>query len=240
MRATICPDGSGPVSGFLWPSAIARWEGGFGLCLLLVLFLPGCKPKELQALLEPSEALSSVLADEAVRLAAPKKQVALITPDASWGPPSTVQEALERGLKKRGATVVIAKAANVGNPMFAGKIGLKGQDFLEALEKAAGAGAIISLVGAPVLKPDEVARVKPDHPPVLVVATAMVGNKMGVRAEPTQLAPLLDAKVIQLAIVDGANPPMLKGGKADPVFERFAQHYSILRLRDQVSPATAQ
>ncbi len=124
--------------------------------------------------------------------------------------------------------------------MFAGKVGLKGQDFLEALEKAAGAGAIISLAGAPALKPDEVARVKPDHPPVLVVATAMVGNKMGVRAEPMQLALLLEAKVIQLAIVDGANPAMLKGAKADPARELFAQHYSILRLRDRVSPAAAR
>jgi len=68
----------------------------------------------------------------------------------------------------------------------------------------------------------------------------MVGNKMGVRADPMQLAPLLDAKVIQLAIVDGANPAILKGGKADPARELFAQHYSILRSPNQASPAAVQ
>ncbi len=53
-------------------------------------------PRRSQVLLEPSEALSSVLADEAVQLAGTKKQIALITPDASWGPPSTVEESLKR------------------------------------------------------------------------------------------------------------------------------------------------
>jgi hypothetical protein len=201
-----------------------------GLALLLVC--PGCKPKELQSLLEPGQALSAVLAEEAVRLAGTRKQVALITPDASWGPASTVEQSLRGALKKRGVTVITAKAADVGNPMFSGQIGLKGKDFLEALEKAAGAGAVISLAGAPLLNPAETGRVSPDHPPVLVVATAMQGNKMGLHTDPVQLARLLEAKVIQLAIIDGPDPAIQPTGKPDATHELFARNYHILRRPD--------
>src|SRR5438067_1439383 len=67
---------------------------------LVLLIFDGCKPKEIQILLGPSQALSSVLAEEAARLAGAKKQVALITADASWGPPSVLEQALKRALKK--------------------------------------------------------------------------------------------------------------------------------------------
>ena len=107
----------------------------FGLTFLLLFLFPACKPKEVQVLLEPSQALGSVLAEEAVRLAGTKKQVALITPDASWGPPSTVEEALKSALKKHGVTVLTAKAAELGNPMFSGEIGLKAKDFLRGAGK---------------------------------------------------------------------------------------------------------
>jgi hypothetical protein len=169
-----------------------------------------------------------VLAEEAARLAGAKKQVALITPDASWGPPSVIEEYLKGALKKHGVTVVIAKAADVGNPMFSGQIGLKAKDFFEALEKSAGAGAVISLAGAPLLEPGDAERVSPDHPPVVVVATAMQGNKMGLRSDPMQLARLLEAKVIQLAIIDGADPAARPSGKSDAAHALFAQNYRIL------------
>jgi hypothetical protein len=229
MRATSCPDGLVSVPDCFRASALGLRFAEFGLALLLVCLLPACKPKELQALLEPSRALSTVLAEEAVRLAGAKKQIALITPDASWGPPSVIEEYLKGALKKHGVTVVIAKAADVGNPMFSGQIGLKANDFFEALEKSAGAGAVISLAGAPLLKPGDAERVSPDHPPVLVVATAMQGNKMGLRSDPEQLARLLEAKVIQLAIIDGADPAAPPAGKSDAAHALFAQNYSILR-----------
>jgi len=229
VRAPSCPDGSVSVSASFRPAAPGLRPAEFSAALLLLLLLPACKPTELQALLEPSQALSSVLAEEAVRLAGTKKQVALITPDASWGPPSTVQESLRGALKKHGVAVVTITAANVGNPMLSGEIGLKAKDFFEALEKSAGAGAVISLAGAPLLKPTDASRVSPDHPPVLVVATAMQGNKMGLRSDPVQLARLLEAKVIQLAIIDGADPALTPTGKPDRTRALFAQNYRILR-----------
>jgi len=170
-----------------------------------------------------------VLAAEAARVAGPKKQIALITPDASWGPPSSLEEALKRALKKHGLTVVIAKAANLGNPMLSGTIGLKAADFFEALEKSAGTGAVISLVGGPLLMPDDTARLSSNHSPVLVVATAMLGDKIGVRTDPLQLARLLETQVIQMAIIDGADPAANAPGKPDPAHELFAKNYRILR-----------
>ena len=229
MRATSCPDGLVSVPNRFRASALGLRLAQFGLAFLLLCLLPACKPKELQALLEPSRALSTVLAEEAVRLAGAKKQVALITPDSSWGPPSVIVEYLKGALKKHGVTVVIAKAAEVGNPMFSGQIGLKSKDFFEALEKSAGAGAVISLAGAPLLMPGDAERASPDHPPVLVVATAMQGDKMGLRCDPLQLARLLEAKVIQLAIIDGADPVASPPGKSDAAHALFAQNYSILR-----------
>ena len=56
--------------------ALKIWASGLALLLWLI---PACKPKEIQALLAPSQAMVSVLAEEAARLAGSKKQVALIT-----------------------------------------------------------------------------------------------------------------------------------------------------------------
>jgi len=207
--------------------SLLRFRMRLGLALLLVL--PACEPKEVQALLEPSQALGSVLAEECLRLAGPKKQVALITHDSSWGPASTTEEAFRAALKKHGVTVLTAKAANLGNPMFSGEIGLKSADFFEALDKSRGAGAVISLVGAPLFKEGEMARVGPDQPPILVVATASLGNKMGVHTDPLQLARLLEAKIIQLAIIDGAGSAAPSADNPDARRELFAQHYRILR-----------
>jgi hypothetical protein len=232
MNAILRTGSSDRVRASFPPAAFGSRISLFVLALLLACFLPACKPKELQALLEPSEAMSSVLAEEAVQLAGSKTRIALIIPDASWGPPSTVEGSLKAALKKRGVTVVIAKAANVGNPMFSGEVGLKAADFFEAMEAAAGAGAVISLVGAPRLNPSDAARLRADHPPVLIVATAMMGNKMGVRTDHAQLARLLEGRVIQLAIVDGGTPAVSASNKSDATRSLFAQNYRILRRAD--------
>jgi hypothetical protein len=196
------------------------------LGLLLFLLLPGCQPnKEVQALLEPSQALGQVLAEEAVRLAGPNRSITLITHDTSWGPPSAAEQALRSALKKQNAALNLVKAANLGNPMLSGEVGLKAADFLDAMEKSANAGAVISMVGAPLLKEGDAARLPPTHPPVLVVATASLGDKMGVHTDPVRLASLLEAKVIQLAIIDGDEP----SAQPDPHRALFAQHYRILR-----------
>jgi len=179
---------------------------------------------------EPSQALGEVLAQEAVRLAGANRSITLITHDDSWGSPSTAEQALRAALKKQNATLDLVQAVPLGNPMLSGEVGLKAADFLEAMEKSAKAGAVISLVGAPLLKEGDAARLtSAPHPPVLVVATASLGDKMGVHTDPVQLASLLEAKVIQLVIIDGEDPAAQPTTKPDPHRALFAQHYRILR-----------
>ena len=200
------------------------------ISFFLLLLLPGCQPnKEVQALVEPSQALGQVLAQEAVRLAGANRSITLITHDNSWGPQSTAEQALRASLKKQNATLDLVQAAPLGNPMLSGDVGLKGADFFEAMEKSTKAGAVISLVGPPLIKEGEAARLTSAHPPVLVVATASLGDKMGVHTDPVQLASLLEAKVIQLAIIDGEDPTPQPTTKPDPLRALFAQHYRILR-----------
>jgi hypothetical protein len=202
----------------------------YSFAWLLMLVLTSCTSKATKALLEPSQALGTVLAEETARAAGARKQVVLILPH--WGATTAVGESFKAALRKQGLTLLSTITADVGDPMRRDPIGLKPADFFAAVEKAGG-GAVVSLAGAPLLKPDEAARLGAEHPPVLVVATASLGEVIGVTGDPRQLASLLEAKIIQLAIVDGspelATPP---SGKADAAHQSFSQHYRILRSTD--------
>jgi hypothetical protein len=202
------------------------------LGLLLLLLLPSCQQKEVRALLEPSQALGEVLAEEAIRLAGANRSITLITHDSSWGPPSTAEQALRTALKKQKATLDCVKAANLGNPMLSGEVGLKAVDFFETMEKSGKAGAVISLVGAPQLEEGDGARLSSRHPPVLILATASLGDKMGVHTDTVRLARLLEAKLIQLAIIDGNDPNPQLTDKPNTHRALFAKHYRILRPTD--------
>ena len=199
------------------------------LLIVIPLAFPGCTRKETKSLLQPSAALGAVMAEESIRAAGSKKTIAVITHDANWGPTSTVEEAFQTALRARGLTVSTAKTVNLGDPMHSGEIGLRLDDFMEALAKSSDAGAIVSFAGAPLLKPTDSSRIPAEHPPVLVVSTATLGNLPGLRAEPMQLGRLLEARIIQLAIIDGSDP---SATKTDPTHELFAQHFRILRRPD--------
>ena len=180
--------------------------------ILVVAALAGCSSKETSALLQPAEALGTVVAEEAVRLAGQNKQIAVISPDANWGPMSLAEKTFRDVLKKQGYTLSTTKSANLGDPMRSGEIGLKPSDYFEVLETARDAGAIVSFAGAPLLK-NETGNVPAAHAPVIVVATAMLGAVPGVPGNQLQLARLLDARAIQLAVIDGAAPA---GSDPDP------------------------
>jgi hypothetical protein len=202
-------------------------------CLSLVaLGLVACSPDRTQALLEPSQALGVVLAEETVRAAGANHQVVVISPNANWGPMSTVETAFRSALKKQGFSIASTKSVDLGNPMRF-QAGLKGADFLAALDQAGGAGAVVSLCGAPVLSPGDLGLVAAAHPPVLVVATTMLGAVPGVAGNRSVLTSLLAAKIIQLAIIDGSDSAAPNAGKRDPAHELFYQNYRILRPGDQ-------
>jgi hypothetical protein len=186
-----------------------------------------CTPSETNSLLEPSQALGTVLAEEAARLAGANKRVAVIAPDATWGAASTAEQAFTSALTKAGFQITTTKS-NVGNPMRRGQIGLKAQDFFEAMEQSAAAGAIVCFAGRPLIKPADAARLNPKHPPVLVVATASLGNVAGVWSDPVELAGLIDANIVHLAVIDSPEP-LPQSGKPDATHGLFAQHFRILR-----------
>jgi hypothetical protein len=199
--------------------------------VLLMLVLVACTPKKTRLLLEPSQVLGSVLAEETVRAAGTKKEVVLIVP--KWAASSTVEESFKAALKKQGVKIAFTLSADMGDPMSRDLIGLKSADFLSALEKSASAGAIVSLAGAPFLNDQDAARLGSDHPPVLVVATGSLGEVMGIPGNRPYLAGLLKAKIIQLAIVDGEPEPASQlSEKLDANQQLFAQHYLILRNSD--------
>jgi len=65
------------------------------------------------------------------------------------------------------------------------------------------------------------------HPPILVVATASLGTVPGVPGKLATVASLIEAKSVQLAIIDAPAQPA-DAGKADAAHELFAQHFQIL------------
>ncbi len=193
----------------------------------LALFV-ACKRNETKILLEPIQALGTVLAEEAIHAAGPNKKIAVISHDESWGPPSAAEQAFKAAVEKQGFSAFTAKAAYLGNPMGRGGVGLQADDFFEAVQKAADAGAIVSFAGAPLLGPDDAARLPASHPPILIVATKSLGDQFGVPAKPERLAGLLEAKIIQAAIVNGGSD-VPSSSQADATHELFARNYAILR-----------
>jgi hypothetical protein len=206
-------------------SRIVRWPA------LVLLGLAGCTPNETRVMLRPPEALGAVLATEAARAAGAKRQITVISPDASWGPMSTAEGAFRAAMAKQGFSVVTAKSAHLGDPMHS-RPGLKGADFVEALARSGEAGAVVSFAGAPLLRPGDARQIGAGHPPVLVVATMTLGTVPGVASDRLLLVHLLEAKIIQLAIIDGPGAPASHPAKGDPAHELFAQNYSIVRPAD--------
>jgi hypothetical protein len=199
----------------------------------LSLVLLSCARKESKLMLEPGQSLGAVLAEETVQAVGTKKTVVLILPQ--WAANSTAVESFKTALKSQGVTVTFSLLANVGSPMDRNGVGLKSADFFEALGKSDSAGAIVSLAGPPLLNAPDMTRLNSGHPPVLVVATQSLGydpngSVLGVPADQNYLTGLLDAKVIQLAIVDNRDQSNTdSSGKLDATHQSFFQHYTILR-----------
>jgi hypothetical protein len=193
------------------------------------LLIGSCGRNTSNTALKPSVALGSVLAEEAMNLAGKNTRVAIISHDASWGPESQVEAAFTAELKKRGFSSFIAKSANLGNPMRGGEVGLHPADFVEALGNAGDAGVVVSFAGPPLLSAGDAAKVPAAHPPILIVATAAMGDQPGFPGSLGRVAQLLDARIIQLAIIDGGIAPDAPVPKSTyATHELFARNYSIL------------
>lgn len=202
------------------------------LILFLALFalFSGCTSKEEKVMLQPAESLAPILVEETVHAAGSNRKVAIISPDSSWGPVSPVEKTFRANVQKQGFTIIDAKSAKLGDPMRSGEVGLKFQDFIDVLEKNPNVGAIVSFAGVPLLKQQDFARIPADHPPVLVVATAMLGTSPGVPGDRSQFPQLLDSKVVQVIIVDGVDSHASSLASRDATHKLFWENYRIARL----------
>jgi hypothetical protein len=179
----------------------------------ILLSLTSCS-KESGTLADLGHVLSAGTVDEAVKMAGANKRITLIVAEPGWKAATTVADELEAALKKRGV-MVARKGVNIGDPM-GNSFGLKSGDFFDAIAGASDTGAIVSLVGAPVIKAGEPSRLGATHPPILIVTTSQL-----VPGDQTVLMRLLDEKVIDAAIVDGTDTAAPKS--------EFSAHYRILR-----------
>lgn len=201
-----------------------------GSLLLSAVFLASCKPKDLRASSDAASALGSVLGEETVRAIGANKTVVILTQTGKGGSESSAESEFKNILKKNGVSIAATISPNLGDPMHYGEFGLHANDFLQVIQKHGSAGAIVSFIGPPLLQPSRLANV-PAHPPVFVVAVSDLGEVPGVTGNPAMLPALFQAKVIQLAIVDGASPSA-SSVKSDDAHQLFAQKFQILRAAE--------
>jgi hypothetical protein len=195
------------------------------LCGLLLAFT-ACKPKAVDELSDSGTALKKVLAIETAQIAHAKKQIVLIVPNAAQGPAASLSGDFKSALEKQDLSVQL-RPVDLGDPMHYNDFGLKAADFLDVLEKSSGVGVIVSLVGAPLLRVNDLNKLPAERPAVLVVATRQIGLAPGIPTNPTVLEQMLAAKIIHLAIVDGTG----SSGKPDEPYKVFDQHFRILRSK---------
>lgn len=196
-----------------------------GFCALLLSF-SACQPKEINQLADAGSALKTVFALETAKVAGANKQVVMIVPNATKGPAAAIGGEFKSALQKQGLSVVEMKPVDLGDPMRYDQYGLKADDFFAVLQKHSSVGAIVSLVGAPIIQANDVGKIPAIHPPVLVIATRQIGIALGVPTNPTVLEQMVNAKIIQLAVLDGAG----SSGKPDEAHKIFDQQFRILRL----------
>ena len=192
--------------------------------LVLVAGGTGCKPKAVSELNDTTDALFTVLADETAQAAAGKTQVIVIARSGPDGKPAEVAAQAVAALKKKQLAPEV-KTVSLGDPMKFDSYGWSAANFMEVVQQNPDAGAVVSLVGAPVLKGPDLARVPAKRPPVLVVAVSHMGTIPGVPAEQRVIGPLLNSKIVQLAIVNGTETPT----ETTEAHKVFGQTYTRLR-----------
>jgi hypothetical protein len=189
----------------------------------MLLAFNACKPKAVNELSDSGAALKKVLATETAQAAHASKQVVLIVPNAQ-GSAASLGPDFKAALEKKGLSVQL-RPVDLGDPMHYNDFGLKAADFLDVLQKYSGAGAIVSLVGAPLLRSSDLGKIPAGGPPVLVVATRQIGLAAGVPTSPAVLEQMVAAKIIHLAILDGTG----SSGKPGDDYKVFDKNFRILR-----------
>ncbi len=189
---------------------------------LISIFMTQCE-RAPKVNLKPYLAVSEVLADETAKLLAPGGgSIVVVALDTKKAKMPTVEAQLNAfiaAIKKKGNITIAAtesmapeKMAEVGPEM-----GLPGDFFHQILAKHGDAKAIVSFLGAPTLKDDEISKLPPTMPKVIAFASFGMGLKK-----------LFDERVIQVAIVPNFEPNPNAAKKPSTSREWFDQYYKVV------------
>jgi hypothetical protein len=165
------------------------------------------------------QAVGHVMADETARVAGRHGKIVVVSMDTRTAPELKVQlAAFEKDLKLLGGVVIDDKVVlDPGeNPKYRPGSGLSAKRFLKIVRKHAGADAIVSFVGAPVLSDEEVAQVQ---------------SKSKLIAEthsPEKLLNLLQKKILVSAIVPRFEFPAPGPRKPHTSREWFDHYFQVL------------
>jgi hypothetical protein len=173
--------------------------------------------------LKPYLAVSEVLAEETSKLLGPGGgAIVVVALDTKKSKMPTVEaqlDAFSGAIKKKGNLTVAGtetlspeKMAEAGPEM-----GLPSDLFHQVLAKHGSAKAVVSFLGAPMLKDDEIAKLPQNMPKVIAFASFGMGLKK-----------LFDENVIQVAIVPNFEPNPNANKKPSTPREWFDQYYKVV------------
>ncbi len=189
---------------------------------LISIFITQCeRPPKVN--LKPYLAVSEVLADETAKLLGPEGgPIVVIAFDTKATKMPTIEaqlDAFTAAIKKKGNITIAAteavpmdKLAEMGPEM-----GLPSEFFHKALEQHGSAKVIVSFLGAPSLKDDEIAKLPPNIPKIVVFSSFGMGLKK-----------LFDEQVIQVAIVPSTEPAQPSDTKPSTSREWFDLYYQVV------------
>ncbi len=186
------------------------------------IYMTQCQSNTPKVNLNPFLAVGQVMAEETAKLLDNKGEVVIVAMDTKKMKIPHVEAQLKTfndTLKKQGGVTVMAteslSAEALG--MVGPEMGLSSDNFFKVLEKYPNASAIVSFVGAPMLKDDEIARL-PANTPKIVAFSAM---GMGLKK-------LFEENVIQVAIVPNFEAKPGPQKKPETLREWFDQYYKVV------------
>lgn len=169
--------------------------------------------------------VGEALANETARVLEDKGSIVIVTGDLSFAGPSLAKDQVtafnDRIKRKAGIVVKGTEPLKAEAMMRLGPdSGLPSSTVFKILESHPGLSAIVSFVGSPSLKDDEIAKLGPTPPKFIVFAQMQMGMSVN---------KLVAAKVVQSAIVTRMFPPP-QGAVKKPTNgrEMFEQMYEIL------------
>ncbi|MBI4025395.1 MAG: hypothetical protein HY360_10480 [Verrucomicrobia bacterium] len=190
---------------------------------LVSIFFTQCeRPPKIN--MKPYLAIGQVMAEETSKLISNKGEIVVVVMDSKKFKTPTIDAQLstfQETLKKQGGIHVAATEAmsmEKMGMMHGPEMGMPGEMFLQILEKHPNVAAVVSFVGPPSLKDDEISKLPQNIPKVVAFSSMGMGLKK-----------LFEENVIQVAIVPRFDMKPQEH-KKEPVTLRdwFDQYYSVV------------